>query len=91
MSEHPEEKVLSQKFLRELSIRRSVKLLEGKRKRIKEEIEQLITHISLLVPIAAKGCPTSPENHTELLQEAVNRLGDDAFAQLFIQILQELK
>jgi|GEM_PF-4939507 len=69
---------------RERSIRRAVKVLETKRNGIKEELQQLIKHIALLVP-------TANESNSELLQEAVKRLEDDGFAQLLLQIIQELQ
>ncbi|WP_254657999.1 hypothetical protein [Pleurocapsa sp. PCC 7327] len=70
-------------FVRERSIRRTVKVLEAKRKRIREELEQLIQHLDLLVPSSATS--------SDLLQEAIQRIGDDAFSQLLMQLMQEAK
>jgi hypothetical protein len=76
--------------LREASIRRTVQVLESKRKRIREELVQLILHISLLVPLADVSTH-SGEVYTALLQESVQQLGDEAFAELFLQILKEIQ
>jgi hypothetical protein len=83
MCDRPEPDSLMTEFVRERSIRRTVKVLEGKRKRIREELEQLIQHLDLLVPSSA--------TPSDLLQEAVERIGDDAFGQLLLQLMQEAK
>ena len=75
--------------LRECSIRRTVQLLEAKRRRIREELEQLIGHIALLVPLTG-AANNSTESHSQLLRDAVEQLGDEAFAQLLLQVLQEI-
>lgn len=83
MCDRPEPDSLMAEFVRERSIRRTVKVLEAKRKRIREELEQLIQHLDLLVPSSATS--------SDLLQEAVGRIGDDAFGQLLLQLMQEAK
>jgi hypothetical protein len=87
MCDRPESDSLMTEFSRERSIRRTVKVLEFKRKRIHEELEQLILHLALLIPSGASA--TSNTVSSELLEEAVNRIGDEAFGQLLLQILQE--
>lgn len=83
MSDSSQPDALAIELRRERSIRRTVKLLEAKREQIRDDLKQLVNHFSLLVP--------SPQakTDTKLLQEAVQRLGDDTFAQLLTQILQE--
>jgi hypothetical protein len=76
------------KFERERSIRRTVTLLEAKRKRFREELQQLVSHLTWLIPL--KSVPSSARTfHTDLLAEAVEQLGDEAFTQLLLQVLQE--
>ena len=76
-------------LLRESSIRRAVKVLELKRDRIHEELHQVISHIALLVPLADMA-GDSAEFYSQLLQDAVEQVGDEAFTQLLMQVLQEL-
>ncbi|AFY78487.1 MAG: hypothetical protein IGR93_20015 [Hydrococcus sp. C42_A2020_068] len=83
MCDRSEPDSLMTEFVRERSIRRTVKVLEAKRKRIREELEQLIQHLDLLVPSSATS--------SDLLQEAIQRIGDDAFSQLLMQLMQEAK
>ena len=88
MYDRPESDALSTEFRRERSIRRAVIVLEAKRKHVREELQQLIQHISLLIPLARVSA-TTPNSQAELLQDALERLGDEAFAQLLLQILQD--
>ncbi|MEC4983697.1 MAG: hypothetical protein SAJ37_12160 [Oscillatoria sp. PMC 1068.18] len=89
MSDCPKQQ-LSQEFRHERTIRRTAALLDRKRQRIREDIQQLIAHMAFLVPTIDLSQPGS-ETQTDLLQEALLRLGDDAFAQMVVQIMQELK
>lgn len=75
--------------LREQSVNRTLEVLAAKRARFREELRHLIVHLGLLVPIAGD-LSSKEETHLILLQEAVNRLGDDAFAQFLLQILNEM-
>ena len=77
---------LIKEFNHERSIRRTVKLLENKHKRIKDDLEQLISHISLLVPIA--GLSASDPRYNDLLIDAITRLENEPFAQLLLQLIQ---
>lgn len=88
MYHQPEPDSLSMELRRERSIRRMAKLLEAKRKRIREELEQLISHIALLVPTRST---TQSQSQSELLLDAVSRLGDEAFAELLIELMEEVK
>ncbi|ELR99398.1 hypothetical protein [Gloeocapsa sp. PCC 73106] len=83
MSNFSQPDALAAELRRERSIRRTVKLLEAKREQIREDLKQLINHFSLLVP------SQQPNTDTQMLQDAVTRLGDEIFAQLLMQILQE--
>lgn len=75
--------------LKERSVSRTVEVLEAKRDCFKRDIQQLVQHLSLLVPIT--GNLSSHQTEQELLlQEAASRLGDDAFAQFILQVLKEM-
>ncbi len=85
MDNDPEAGTLSEAFRQERSVRRTMSLLETKRQRMRDDLRQMLLHMSLLVPSA-----TGAEVDWEVLQEALGRLGDEPFAQLALQILQEL-
>lgn len=75
---------LADEFRRERSIRRAVTVLEMKRRRIRDDIEQLISQISLLMP------PSSSDREASaLLEDAAGRLGDEVFVQLLLQVWEE--
>lgn len=76
---------LATQFRQELPIRRTTAVLERKRRRIVEDIEQLIEHLGLLIPAPA-GEKYSDRANPEVLEQALSRLGDDAFTQLVLQI-----
>lgn len=82
----PEPDALLTEFRRERSVRRTVTVLEAKRKRIRQELRQLIQHLALLIPAEPL---VADRPQSDLLQEAAKRLGDEAFAELLLQILQE--
>ncbi|NER32521.1 MAG: hypothetical protein F6J93_00310 [Oscillatoria sp. SIO1A7] len=90
MRDRPEKDRVMTAFRQECSIRRTARLLQGKRDRIREDLRQLISHMALLVP-PVPGATRGTDPPTEVLTEALNRLGDDAFAQLVLQILQEIQ
>jgi hypothetical protein len=87
MYNYPEPDELLTELRRERSIRRTVTVLETKRKRIREELQQLVQHITLLVPATER---FSHDSHHSLLEDAISRLGDDAFAELLLQIVQDV-
>lgn len=72
----------------EIPIRRATAVLQDKRQRIREDLLQLVQHLGFLVPQPA-GSPRSPTTDREVLEKALARLGDDAFAQLVRQVLSE--
>ncbi len=83
MSDSSTPDALAVELRRERSIRRTLKLLEVKRNQMRADLRQFVTHLTLLLP--NKPVKSDPK----LLTEAIERLGDDAFAQLLTQILQE--
>jgi hypothetical protein len=83
MSDFSQPDTLAAELRRERSIRRTVKLLESKRRQIREDLKQFINHFSLLIP------SNQARSDPELLIDAMQRLGDEAFAELLRQILQE--
>jgi hypothetical protein len=87
MSEPSEQDVLAGEFYKERYIRRTLAVLQAKRKRIRDELQQLVTHLNLLVPLA-KNYPLN-DDRADLLEEAATRLEDEAFAQLLMQVIKE--
>ncbi len=85
MDNDPETGILTKAFRQERSVRRTMSLLETKRQRMRDDLRQMLLHMSLLIPSATAG-----EIDWEVLQEALGRLGDEPFAQLALQILQEI-
>ncbi|MGC1246802.1 MAG: hypothetical protein WA865_11380 [Spirulinaceae cyanobacterium] len=85
MDNDPETGALTTAFRQERSVRRTMSLLETKRQRMRDDLRQMLLHIGLLVPSTA-----GTEIDWEVLQEALGRLGDEPFAQLALQILQEI-
>ncbi|MDJ0728230.1 MAG: hypothetical protein QNJ38_24315 [Prochloraceae cyanobacterium] len=85
MSDRPQQDPLEREFRHEKHIRRAVMLLETKRKRMRQELKQFLVHVNFLIP------KTEYRSEEEFVRDAIDRLGDDAFAQLLIQTLQELK
>jgi hypothetical protein len=63
--------------------------LKAKRSHIREDLIQLITHLSMLIPLGTFASNTQPSD-VDILKEALARLDDDVFTQLLIQVLQEL-
>ncbi len=76
--------------LKERSVNRTVEVLAAKREKFREEIQQLVGHLSLLVPIAGN-LSSHEASQIMLVQEAINRLGDEAFAQFLLQVLKEMQ
>lgn len=89
MSNYPERDLLTKQFERERSIRRTTQVLKVKREAIRKDIQQLISHLTLLLP-SAHFTRGDNDSNLDLLQSALDRLGDDAFAQLIMQVLQEV-
>ena len=90
MNEPQKRDVLLLELERERSIRRTVRLLCAKRSRIRDELDRLISHLSLLVAIPRRSAE-DPQPESEILIEAAKRLEDPVFTDLLIQIIQERK
>lgn len=88
MDELPKRDVLLAELARERSIRRTVRLLYDKRSRIIDELDRLISHLSLLVAVPRK-TSEDPQPESEILIEAAKRINDPVFTNLLIQIIQE--
>lgn len=84
-----ERDLVTRQFTRERHIRRTARVLATKRDSIHKDIQQLIAHLSLLLP-SSKIASHGDESHSDLLQSALDRLGDDTFTQLIIQVLQDI-
>lgn len=80
--------VLVAEFWRECLIRRTCTLLEKQRQLLREDIYDLVAHIALLV--LPMEFPTyKSEQYKEILIEALERLGDDAFAKLVLDVVRK--
>lgn len=88
MSDSPEKETLVVQFHQEIPIRRVASLLAGKRKRIRDDILQLVQHIGFLVP-PRTGATGPGQFDPAVMEKALGRLGDDAFAQLVLEIMRE--
>ncbi len=80
---------VANQFRRECSVRRTLEVLDVKHRRIEEDLQQFIQHLKLLVP-AIELSPESQISELEILEEALGRLGDDAFADLVLRILERV-
>ena len=90
MDESPNRDVLLVELERERSIRRTAKLLYAKRSRVIDELERLISHLSLLVAVPRR-TSEDPNPESDLLIEAAKRIDDPVFADLVIQIIEQRK
>ena len=88
MNEPSKRDILLLELERERSIRRTAKLLDDKRSRIKDELDRLVSHLSLLVAIPRKTLE-DPQPESAILIEAAKRIDDPVFTDLLIQIIQE--
>jgi len=77
---------LAREFRQERAVRRAAFMLEAKRRRIRADLQQLISHLNLLMP--AQGQRSNQEQQA-MLKSAVERLDDEAFAALLQQVLAE--
>jgi hypothetical protein len=76
---------LIKEFTRERSIRRILRVLIAKRSRINDDLNQLVTHLGLLVPL------NQNQGDNDILSEALNRLDNDGFSELLKQIIEDYK
>jgi hypothetical protein len=88
MKEPSKRDVLLVELERERSVRRTASLLYAKRSRIRDELERLISHLSLLVSIPCKTAE-DPQPESDILIEAARRINDPVFTELVIQLIQE--
>jgi hypothetical protein len=88
MNEPLKRDVLLVELERERSIRRTASLLYAKRSRIRDELDRLISHLSLLVSIPRK-TTEYPQPESDILIEAARRIDDPVFTELVIQLIQE--
>ncbi len=72
---------LIEEFTRERSVRRILRVLKAKRSRIDEDLNQLVTHLGLLVPLSHK------QEDNGILLEAISRMDDEGFVQLMTEII----
>ena len=87
MDDRPQQNLIATEFNRECSIRRTARVLEMKQRSIYEDLGQLLNHITLLVPSLERQENDVSQPSTQVLEEALGRLGDPAFADLVLQIL----
>ncbi|MEM8641911.1 MAG: hypothetical protein AAGG51_24305 [Cyanobacteria bacterium P01_G01_bin.54] len=78
---------LAREFRQERAVRRATFLLEAKRRRIRADLQQLVGHLSLLMP--PRRADQTLDEQQDILESALGRLNDDAFSQLLQQILAE--
>lgn len=90
MNEPSKRDALVLELERERSIRRTARLLYAKRSRIREDLDRLISHLSLLVAVPRRA-DEDPQPESDILIEAVTRIDDPVFTDLLIQIIQERK
>lgn len=88
MNEPPDRDALLAELEKERSIRRTVRLLHAKRSRIMEDLDRLVSHLSLLVPLPDKSLEGSKPK-SDILIEAAKRIEDPIFTDLLIKIIQE--
>ena len=88
MNEPSKRDVLLQELERERSVRRTARLLYDKRSRMRDELDRLVAHLSLLVAVPRK-TPEDPQPESGILIEAAKRIDDPVFTDLVIQIIRE--
>lgn len=82
-----QESDITDAFRRECSVRRALDVLSVKHRRMEADLQQFVQHLKLLVP----GIEISPDSRLsefEILEEALERLNDDAFSDLLLRILE---
>jgi ribosomal protein S18 len=112
MDVYPERDEVTTAFRREYCTQRTVQVLEIKRQRIRDDLQQFVSHIGQIVPprvlevkrqrirndlqqfvshlgLIVPQAETGDDFPSEILQDALDRLGDEAFAQCVRQIFQK--
>ena len=92
MSDCPDLNALSYEFRRERSVRRTLLVLEAKHRSIKSDLQRLVKHLNFLIP-SSQGNDSQGNviENLEVLEEALGRMEDEAFAQLMLRLLHELQ
>ena len=85
MEGHSPDSNMLNEFARERSIRRVLRVLRAKKSRMNEDLNQLVTHLGLLVPAHHN----SPDG--DIVLEALARLEDDGFSNLLEGIINKPK
>lgn len=81
---------LLKELARERSIRRILRVLEAKRSRINDDLNQLVTHLGLLFPPHQRDRAAPRQSRDrKMLLEALDRLERDGFTDLLQQIVQD--
>ena len=84
----PSRDILVLELERERSVRRTARLLSDRRSRMRDELDRLISHLSLLVAVPQKTAE-DPQPASDILIEAARRINDPVFTDLVIQMIQE--
>ncbi len=90
MYDLPPKKDLLVEFAKERSIRRTVRVLKAKRDRLNTEINQLLTHLSLLLP-SSEESGNLRNSSSEIILEALERIDDDVFTKLLAEAMNKTK
>jgi hypothetical protein len=80
MEPQDSQQALIETFNRELSIRRVARVLEQKRQRLADEIEHFAASVELLLPKGKPPLGDRASTHQAILNAALDRLEDQAFA-----------
>ncbi|MBO9998822.1 MAG: hypothetical protein J7641_07395 [Cyanobacteria bacterium SID2] len=84
MAPNPDRQALATAFRRECSTRRTLNVLEIKRQRIRDDLRQMLRHMSLVVPSIGNG-----DTPSDVLDEALARLGDPTFAEFLRHLIED--
>lgn len=111
MNTYPKRDEVTTAFHRECCTQRTVQVLEVKRQRLRDDLQQFVSHIGQTVPSRVLEVKSQrirddlwqlihhlglilPQSQTgndfpsEILQDALDRLGDEVFAEFIRQIIQ---
>ena len=88
MNEPSKRDILLLELERERSVRRTARLLYDRRSRMRDELDRLFSHLSLLVTVPRK-TPEDPQPESGILIEAAKRIDDPVFTDLVIQMIRE--
>ncbi|MEM8719416.1 MAG: hypothetical protein AAGE84_08910 [Cyanobacteria bacterium P01_G01_bin.39] len=88
MNEPSKRDILLLELERERSIRRTASLLYAKRSRMRDELDRLISHLSLLVAVPRRTAE-DPQPESDILIEAAKRIDDPIFTDMVVQLIQE--